>query len=58
MTKDARIRGDGWVLRDLYLFQVKTPAESRGPWDYYRLIRAIPAADAAPPETMECKGAQ
>lgn len=58
MTKDARIRGDGWVLRDLYLFQVKTPAESKGPWDYYRLIRAIPAADAAPPETMECKGAQ
>ena len=58
MTRNARIRGDGWVLRDLYLFQVKTPAESKGPWDYYRLIRAIPAADAAPPETMECKGAQ
>ena len=57
MTRNARIRGDGWVLRDLYLFQVKTPQESKGPWDYYRLIRSIPAADAAPPETMECKGA-
>jgi branched-chain amino acid transport system substrate-binding protein len=56
MTDNAQIRGDGWVLRDLYLFQVKTPQESKGPWDYYKLIRKIPAADAAPPETMECKG--
>jgi branched-chain amino acid transport system substrate-binding protein len=55
MTKNARVRGDGWVLRDLYLFQVKSPAESKAPWDYYRLIREIPALDAAPPETMECK---
>jgi branched-chain amino acid transport system substrate-binding protein len=58
MTHNARVRNDGWVLRDLYLFQVKTPAESKAPWDYYRLIRPIPAADAAPPETMDCKGAQ
>ena len=57
MTNNARVRGDGWVLRDLYLFQVKSPQESKGPWDYYRLIRVIPAADAAPPETVECKGA-
>lgn len=51
MTKNARVRNDGWVLRDLYLFQVKTPAESKEPWDYYRLISPIPAQDAAPPET-------
>lgn len=57
MTSNARVRGDGWVLRDLYLFQVKSPQESKGPWDYYRLIHTIPAADAAPMETMECKGA-
>jgi branched-chain amino acid transport system substrate-binding protein len=55
MTKNARVRGDGWVLRDLYLFQVKSPAESKAPWDYYRLIREISALDAAPPETTECK---
>ena len=29
MTHNARVRNDGWVLRDLYLFQVKTPAEFR-----------------------------
>lgn len=55
MTKNAGVRNDGWVLRDLYLFQVKTPAESKEPWDYYRLISQIPALDAAPPETATCK---
>lgn len=29
-------RVDGHVLRDLYLFQVKSPAESHEPWDYFR----------------------
>jgi branched-chain amino acid transport system substrate-binding protein len=49
MTRDGRIREDGRVLRDFYLFEVKSPAESRGPWDLYRLIATIPAADAARP---------
>jgi branched-chain amino acid transport system substrate-binding protein len=55
MTNNARVRYDGWVLRNLYLFQVKTPAESKEPWDYYRLINSISAEDAAPPETVSCK---
>jgi branched-chain amino acid transport system substrate-binding protein len=47
MSNDVHIRRDGKVMRDFYLFQVKSPAESKGPWDYYKLVRTIPAADAA-----------
>jgi branched-chain amino acid transport system substrate-binding protein len=55
MTHGARIRDDGWVMRDLYLFQVKTPTESKAPWDYYRLLSKIGAEQAAPPRLPECK---
>jgi branched-chain amino acid transport system substrate-binding protein len=40
------IRQDGRNVHDMYLFEVKTPAESKGPWDYYKLIRSIPGAEA------------
>ena len=50
MTHGARIRADGRVLRDFYLFEVKSPAESKGPWDYYKPIRTIPAEEAVRPE--------
>ena len=43
------IRADGRGLFPAYLFQVKTPAESHGPWDYYKLIATTPAADAFRP---------
>ena len=49
MTHDGKLRIDGRVLRDLYLFQVKTPAQSKYPWDYFSLVRTIPAADAFRP---------
>ena len=51
MSKNVVIRRDGRVMRDFYLFQVKTPAESKGPWDYYNLVRTIPAEEAARPES-------
>lgn len=41
-TKGARIREDGRVMRDMYVFQVKAPSESKEPFDYYRLVRTIP----------------
>ncbi len=47
MGHDVPIRKDGRVMRDFYLFEVKTPAESKGPWDYYNLVRRIPAEEAA-----------
>jgi len=40
------IRQDGRHLHDMYLFQVKKPEESKGPWDYYKLRSVIPAAEA------------
>ena len=51
MSKNVHVRRDGRVMRDFYLFQVKTPAESKGPWDYYNLVRTIPAEEAARPES-------
>ncbi len=53
MSKNVHIRRNGRVMRDFYLFQVKTPAESKGPWDYYNLISTIPAEDAARPESED-----
>ncbi len=55
MTKNGRIREDGRVLRDMYLFEVKSPSESKGPWDYYKQLGVIAAADAARPlSESEC----
>jgi branched-chain amino acid transport system substrate-binding protein len=51
MDQDVQVRRDGRVMRDFFQFQVKTTAESKGPWDYYRFVRRIPAADAARPES-------
>jgi branched-chain amino acid transport system substrate-binding protein len=34
------------VTHDMYLFQVKKPEESKGPWDYYNLLATIPASEA------------
>ncbi len=49
MSHGATLRIDGQVMRDMYLFQVKTPAESAGEWDLYRPVGTIPAASAYRP---------
>ena len=46
MTKNGKIREDGTLVRDMYLFEVKAPAESKGPWDYYTQIAVISGEDA------------
>jgi branched-chain amino acid transport system substrate-binding protein len=49
------IRADGRVLYDRYLMRVKTPAESKYPWDYLTVVARIPAADAfRPPGAAGC----
>jgi branched-chain amino acid transport system substrate-binding protein len=49
------IRQDGRNVHDMYLFEVKKPAESKGPWDYYKLVRSIPGAEAfRPMDQGEC----
>jgi branched-chain amino acid transport system substrate-binding protein len=43
------IREDGRALHPVYLFEVKTPAESKAPWDYYKLVATTPADQAFRP---------
>jgi branched-chain amino acid transport system substrate-binding protein len=43
------IRADGRKVHDMYLFEVKKPEESKGPWDYYKLRATIPVAEAFRP---------
>ncbi len=45
-AKNARIRADGRLMHDMYLMQVKKPAESKYPWDYYAVRQVIPAEQA------------
>ena len=49
MTKNGKIRADGTLVRDMYLYEVKNPSESRGPWDYYKQIAVIPREQAFKP---------
>ncbi len=46
---NASIRPDGRVIHDMYLFRVKSPAESKGPWDYYNKVATVPATEAFQP---------
>lgn len=46
---EGSLREDGRHLHDMYLFQVKSPAESTGDWDYYKLLSTIPAEVAFMP---------
>ncbi|WP_395709713.1 ABC transporter substrate-binding protein [Reyranella sp.] len=49
MTKDGKVREDGRVIRDMYLMQVKTPEESKGPWDLAKIIATVPGDEAFRP---------
>jgi len=49
MTKNGKLRIDGRVIRDMYLFEVKKPSESKGEWDLYKLLQTIPADKAFRP---------
>jgi len=46
----GRVRQDGRHIHDMYLFEVKKPSESKGPWDYYKVRATIPAEQAFRPE--------
>ena len=48
-AKNGSIRDDGRMVHDMYLLQVKKPAESTTPWDYYNVRATIPAAEAFQP---------
>ncbi len=54
-TKSGYIRSDGLMVHSMYVMQVKTPAESKYPWDYYKLIAEVPGEQAFGAETGLCK---
>lgn len=54
MFSKGKIREDGRFIVDQYLVQVKTPQESSGPWDYFKLIGTVPADVANPPVSPDC----
>jgi len=49
MTHNGKIREDGRLVRDMYLFRVKSPEESRYKFDYYKLLATIPGDEAFKP---------
>ncbi|MFC5473227.1 ABC transporter substrate-binding protein [Paraherbaspirillum soli] len=49
-AKNGYLRADGRVVHDMYLFQVKTPAESKYPWDYLKMVQTIPGEQAFTPK--------
>jgi len=49
MTKNGRIREDGRVIRDMYLMQAKSPAESKSEWDLAKIVATIPGDQAFRP---------
>jgi branched-chain amino acid transport system substrate-binding protein len=53
-AKGGYIRADGAMIHQMYVMQVKTPQESRYPWDYYRLIRTMSGEEAFGPITGLC----
>ena len=45
-AKNGYIRQDGRMIHEMYLMQVKTPAESKEPWDYFKVVQTIPGEQA------------
>ena len=46
---NGKVRADGRMVHDMYLAEVKSPEESKYPWDYYKILRTIPGDEAFRP---------
>jgi branched-chain amino acid transport system substrate-binding protein len=53
-TRGGYIRGDGLMIHDLYVMQVKSPQESKYPWDYYKVVKVMKGEEAFGPVTGLC----
>ena len=54
-TKNGYIREDGRVMRDFALMEVKSPDESKAPWDYFKMVKMLtPNVTAIPIKDSEC----
>ena len=54
-AKDGYIRADGLMVHPHYVMQVKTPAESKYPWDYYKVLKVMSGEEAYGPITGLCQ---
>jgi branched-chain amino acid transport system substrate-binding protein len=53
-ARNGRLREDNLMVHDLMLVQVKTPEESKYPWDYYKILARIPGEEAFGPPDPAC----
>jgi branched-chain amino acid transport system substrate-binding protein len=53
-ARNGQLRDDNLMVHDLVLVQVKSPEESKYPWDYYKVLATIPGAQAFGPPNPEC----
>lgn len=54
-ARGGKVRADGQMIHDMYLVRVKTPAESKRPWDYYQILKTIPGDTVFKPlASTEC----
>jgi branched-chain amino acid transport system substrate-binding protein len=54
-AKKGKVLPNGRMVHDMYLFQVKSPADSKAPWDYYKKLATIPGDQAfATPKESGC----
>ena len=54
-VKGGYIRADGLMIHPVYVMQVKSPQESKYPWDYYKVVRTMSGEEAFGPMTGLCK---
>jgi len=55
-ARNARLREDGKLIHDTYVVEVKSPKESKAPWDYYKIVRTVPGDQAFMPlSESQCK---
>ena len=53
-VKGGYIRADGLMVHDMYVMQVKSPQESKYPWDYYKVVAVMSGEQAFGPITGLC----
>jgi branched-chain amino acid transport system substrate-binding protein len=53
-TQNGYIRADGLMIHNMYVMQVKSPQESKYPWDYYKVVKVMSGEEAFGPVTGLC----
>ena len=54
-ARNGRVREDGRLIKDMYIAQVKSPAESKSEWDIYKILSTVPGDKAfRPAAESEC----